>query len=183
MKDDVRARSPLLFPAWAAILLACGCATETGSPVIPDALKVPATQSLAYVVEAKGVQIYQCRRAKEPAAGFSWVFTAPEAILTDKSGNPFGRHYAGPTWEALDGSKVTGEVAARDPGPDPGAIPWLLVRTTSGTGPGRLAMTVSVQRLKTIGGKAPVSGCTEDAIDQTLRVPYQAEYRFYVPKR
>ncbi len=164
----------------AAILGLAARATAPESPVIPAALKLPATQTLAYVVEADGVQIYKCQRGTDPVGSYAWVFNAPEAQLIDQAGKPFGRHYAGPTWEAFDGSKVIGEVKARDPGPDPTAIPWLQLSATSATGPGLLAKTASILRLKTVGGKAPTSGCSADTIDQVLRVPYRAEYRFYV---
>jgi len=166
----------------AAVLGLAGCATAPLSPVtiIPDALRVPATQTLMYVVEADGVQIYQCQRGKEAVESYAWVFSAPEAQLTDQAGHPFGHHYGGPTWEALDGSKVTGEVKARDPGPDPAAIPWLQLSATSTTGPGLLAKTASILRIKTSGGKAPTSGCSADAVNQVRRVAYRAEYRFYM---
>ena len=164
----------------AAIFGLAACVTAPVSPVIPDTLKVPATQTLAYVVEADGVQIYKCQRRTDPVESYAWVFSAPEAKLTDQAGKLFGHHYAGPTWEAIDGSKVTGEVKARDPGPDSAAIPWLQVTATATTGPGLLAKTASILRLKTVGGKAPTSGCSADTIDQILRVPYRAEYRFYM---
>ena len=165
-----------------AILGLAACATAPVSPAIPDALKVPATQTLAQVVEADGVQIYKCQRGTDPVGSYAWVFSAPEAQLTDQAGKPFGHHYAGPTWEAIDGSKVTGEVKARDPGPDSSSIPWLLLTATSAPGPGVLAKTASILRLKTVGGKAPASGCSAETIDQILRVPYRAEYRFYVTR-
>jgi hypothetical protein len=166
----------------AAIFGLAACATAPVSPLIPDTLKVPATQTLAYVVEADGVQIYKCQRPTDPVESYAWVFSAPEAQLTDQAGKPFGHHYAGPTWEAIDGSKVTGEVKARDSGPDPNSIPWLWLSATSATGPGLLAKTASILRLKTVGGKAPTSGCSEATIDKFLRVPYRAEYRFYVAR-
>jgi Protein of unknown function (DUF3455) len=164
----------------AAILGLAACATAPVSPVIPDALKVPATQTLAHVVEADGVQIYKCQRGTDAAESYAWMFNAPEAQLTDQAGRRFGHHYAGPTWEAIDGSKVSGEIKARDPGPDSAAIPWLLLSATTTKGPGLLAKTTSILRLKTVGGKAPTTGCGADTIDQVLRVPYRAEYRFYV---
>ena len=65
--------------------------------------------------------------SKGSAGVYEWIFRAPDATLTDWSGRALGKHYAGPTWEAADGSRVLGEVRARDPGPDPKAIPWLLL--------------------------------------------------------
>jgi hypothetical protein len=38
-------------------------------------------------------------------------------------GKRIGGHYAGPTWEANDGSKVVGEVLQRADAPRPGAVP------------------------------------------------------------
>jgi hypothetical protein len=165
-----------------AILGLAACVAAPVSPAIPDALKAPATQRLTYVVEADGVQIYKCQRRTDPVESYAWVFSAPEAQLTDQAGRPFGHHYAGPTWEAIDGSKVTGEVKARDPGPDPASIPWLQLSATSATGPGVLTKTASILRLKTVGGKASESGCSAETVDQIQRVPYRAEYRFYMAR-
>jgi hypothetical protein len=181
--DLMRASSLSISAFLVLCLMMAGCSTVVPvSPVIPDALKAPETQRLKHVVEGKGVQIYNCRRRKDSIDGYAWEFSAPEAQLTDEAGRPFGHHYAGPTWEALDGSKVTGQIKARDPGPDAGAIPWLLLSASVTSGPGRLAHIVSIQRLKTVGGQAPTSGCNANAIDQSVRVPYQAEYRFYEPR-
>ena len=61
---------------------------------------------------ADGVQIYECRKAAD-ASFPAWVFVAPDAKLVDAGGMPMGHHYAGPTWEAPDGSKVVGVVKAK----------------------------------------------------------------------
>jgi len=89
------------------------------------------------------------------------------------------RHYAGPTWEANDGSKVVGEVKARADAPDADAIPWLLLTAKSTSGSGVLASTLSVQRVQTAGGKAPASGCGPAQAQQEIRVPYTATYYFF----
>lgn len=159
-----------------------GCAATPVLPVaqIPESLRVPAMQVLTHIVEATGVQIYECRPGKEAGSGYAWIFVAPEAELRDARGKLFGRHYAGPTWEARDGSKVLGEVRARDNGPDPAAIPWLLLAATSASDHGVLAHTSSIQRLRTVGGRISSADCHAAEAGQRLRVPYQAEYRFYV---
>jgi hypothetical protein len=164
-----------------SLVIVAGCATpDIGSrPVVPDALRVPANQTLIREVQAVGVQIYQCAASKDDPARFEWTLKAPEAELRDRSNKLFGRHYAGPTWEAYDGSKVVGEVKARDPGPDPNAIPWLLLSSTSVSGQGVLSQTTSVQRISTSGGKAPAGGCNGTAVGEELRVPYKAKYYFY----
>ena len=112
-----------------------------------------------------------------------WVFKAPEAELFDKASRKIGKHYAGPTWESTDGSAVVGEVKARDAGPDPSAIPWLLLAAKSNSGRGVLSQVKSIQRLQTVGGKAPSAPCTRDTVGQVARVPYKAVYYFYAGKQ
>src|SRR4051812_3962500 len=88
-------------------LVAAGCASTVP---VPENLKPTTNESLALVVPAKGVQIYECRDGK-------WAFVAPEAELFDRSGNKIGRHYAGPHWESADGSKIIGAVKTRAEAP------------------------------------------------------------------
>ncbi len=114
--------------------------------------------------------------------GSSRIFKAPEAELFDQAGKRIGKHYAGPTWESDDGSKVAGAVKARDDGPDANAIPWLLLSATSAEGNGIFGKTQSVQRLKTVGGKAPVDGCDQAQLGKIARVSYRATYNFYVAR-
>ncbi len=64
------------------------------------------------------------------------------------------------------------------PAPDPGAIPWLLLRATSNQGDGVLGQVAFIQRLETRGGVAPAGTC-DPAADATVAVPYRARYVFY----
>jgi hypothetical protein len=148
---------------------------------IPAPLQVPPGETLTQRVHAVGVQVYRCTSDKNDAARFTWLLTAPEAALFDHSGIEIGKHYAGPTWEARDGSKVVGEVAARV-SPDPSAIPWLLLNAKSTTGSGIFTKVRFVQRLHTVGGNAPPDGCDQAAAGTERRVPYSAEYWFYADK-
>jgi hypothetical protein len=166
--------APVSLAAWLF-----GCATTRTPPIVPDSLKTPPNQLLVLETRATGVQIYECRAGKDNAARFEWVLVAPEAELIDNAGVKVGKHYAGPTWEAIDGSKVVGEVKARDDGPDPNAIPWLLLTAKSTSGSGMLNKTTSIQRLATSGGKAPAA-CGKDDAGKQARVPYEAVYNFYV---
>ena len=149
---------------------------------VPENLKVPATQTLAVSVQARGVQIYECGVSKADPARFEWIFKAPEAELFDKAGKKIGKHYAGPTWESDDGSKVVGAAKARDDGPDANAIPWLLLSATSAEGNGIFGKTQSVQRVNTVGGKAPADGCNQAQLGKIARVSYSATYNFYVAR-
>jgi hypothetical protein len=137
---------------------------------------------LSLETQATGVQIYECNPGKADPARFEWVFKAPEADLFDGAGRKVGKHYAGPTWESNDASKVQGEVVARDDGPDAGAIPWLLLKAKTTSGSGVFGQTQSIQRVRTVGGKAPAQACSRDEAGKEARVPYKATYYFYVAR-
>jgi hypothetical protein len=158
---------------------AAHAAAGAGIDAIPEALRPPAGQVLALEARATGVQIYECKAAKDDPSQFSWTLKAPEADLKDRSGKPVGKHYAGPTWEASDGSKVMGELVTKQDAPAPGAIPWLLLRAKSTSGDGKFSAIASIQRLQTKGGTAPASGCDSSQSGKESRVPYTAVYRFY----
>jgi len=176
------AASLIAGASFVACLAGCASADIGTAAAVPDNLKVPATQTLAVVAQANGVQIYECSASKTDSARFEWVFKAPEAELFDDAGKKIGKHYAGPTWESDDGSKVVGEVKARDDGPDANAIPWLLLSAKSAEGNGIFGKTQSVQRIKTVGGKAPADGCDQAQLGKVARVPYRATYNFFVAK-
>lgn len=149
---------------------------------IPEKLKLPDTQKVSLEVTATGVQIYSCSASKADPSRFEWTFTAPEADLFDSAGAKIGSHYAGPTWESKDGSKVVGELKAKDDGPDPNAIPWLLLTAKLTSGTGVFARTLSIQRLNTVGGKAPADGCDPSHAGKEARSAYKATYAFSVAK-
>jgi hypothetical protein len=142
---------------------------------VPDALKPPAGVVLKEKLSAKGVQIYQCQ-------GSEWKFLAPQAQLFDAKGHQVASHYAGPTWKAADGSSVVGEVKAHEDADNPSAIDWLLLSAKSTSGSGVFSHVQNIQRLQTVGGKAPMAACDAGNVNQVERVPYTANYYFYVPK-
>ncbi len=165
--------------ALSPVLVLAACASTPTPPQAPANLQPPAGQTFVMEALASGVQIYDCA-AKADGSGPGWVFKAPEATLADQRSNPLGKHYAGPTWEAPDGSKVVGEVKARAPSPTPeSAIPWLLLAAKSNSGSGVFANVRSIQRLNTGGGVEPAEPCTTAKLGQQARVAYTAAYYFY----
>jgi len=162
---------------------AAGCAGQMveSPPDVPAALQVPDTQQLVVAAHATGVQVYQCIAA--PGSGqYAWTLTGPDAELSDHVGTGLGRHYAGPTWAALDGSTVVGQVKAHSDSPDAGSVAWLLLEARSSSGSGTFGKVQSIQRLHTQGGKAPAQGCDASHVMAEVRVPYQADYYFYEPR-
>jgi hypothetical protein len=142
----------------------------------PKELQPPPDERLLLRAHAEGFQIYAC---KDAGGKFNWALVAPEALLTDKNGRPFGKHFAGPAWEATDGSRVTGKAAANAPSPDADSIPWLLIAAVGHHGEGVLARVDFIQRVNTKGGKTSPSGCDAAHDGQERREPYSADYLFF----
>jgi hypothetical protein len=169
--------------AFALSAVAAACSTTSrpiaAPPEVPAALRPPAGEAPFLEALASGIQIYQCVPKVGSPSGFEWVLLAPEASLVDHTGRSIGKHYAGPTWESIDGSKVVGEVKARDAGPDASAIPWLLLNAKPTSGDGAFAMTTSIQRVSTVGGIVPPEPCAATNVNAVARVPYKAVYYFY----
>src|SRR5262249_6160382 len=134
-------------------------------------LQVPAGKKGAFHAYAEGVPIYRWD-------GMGWTFVAPEATLFADAGHQgvVGTHYAGPTWESASGSKVVGTVLARATA-DPNAIDWLLLKAKATDGPGIFDQVTYIQRVNTVGGKAPTAA--GNYVGEEVRVPYTAEYFFY----
>lgn len=170
----------LAVPA-AMLLAACSTSPSLLVPDVPAALRPAADQRAYQEALAEGVQVYECVASAARSGAFEWKFVAPEATLSDRSGRPVGRHYAGPTWEGTDGSRVVGELKARSAAPEATAIPWLLLGAKSTGGEGTFAGTTAILRVATEGGIAPSGGCDRTHAGGKARVPYRATYYFYRP--
>jgi hypothetical protein len=176
-------RRPLLATLLALLLAAllgaaspasAAVASDSRSQGVPPELQPPAGQRQVLKALGKGAQIYDC-----DAATGKWTFREPAAILY-QHGKQIGIHYAGPTWELFDGSKVTGAVKVNVPAPHPDKdIPWLLLQATSNAGSGTLSTVDYIQRLFTEGGVAPNGGTCDPASDKSVGVPYTATYAFW----
>ena len=148
---------------------------------VPDILKVPEGSLLLLQALGEGVQIYDCKPSTTDPAKGAWTFREPKATLYDDAGNIVGTHFkgpTGPTWQANDGSTVVGKVLKTIP-TDSNAIPSLLLVATSNEGCGLLSKVLFIQRVDTVGGKAPDS--CDLSHDTELPVDYTAVYRFYGP--
>ena len=135
-----------------------------------DRLRAPEGSSFAYHVYARGVQIYRWN-------GQEWLPVGPSAELYADAGfkGLVGTHFAGPRWQSRSGSTVRGEVIDRCVY-DANAVPWLTLRGIPESGPGVFAHTTFIQRVNTVGGKAPATAGT---LNQVVEIPYTAEYYVY----
>ena len=160
----------------AALPLAQAAQAGPAPPEVPSTrIEPPAGNKVFLVRHAVGVQIYSCNAV---AGGFAWGFVAPRADLFDEHGKLTVTHFAGPTWQSKDGSRVVGQ---RVDGVtiNATAIPWLLLSASSTT-PGRLGQTTYIQRVATTGGIAPpASECNAESVGDIAEVPYTSDYYFW----
>jgi Protein of unknown function (DUF3455) len=159
----------LVFAAGCVVLIPLA---TTAHAQIPDAIRATAGEAPMLTIHAEGAQIYECKA--DTADKLTWQFREPIAALMI-DGKTVGRHFAGPNWELVDGSAVSGKVMGRAPGAAAKDIAWLKLEVTSQRGAGQLTGASSIQRINTKGGTA------EGTCDQSgtfLSVPYSADYVF-----
>ena len=177
----MRSAKILSFSLSLVACLAAGVAPAEAAMEVPAQLRPGSDETLAMTLRANGVQVYECRAAKGSPYTYEWALVAPEAELRDEQGRAVGRHYAGPRWEAADGSRVAGTVKSRADAPKADAIPWLLLDAKAEDPEGTFSKVSSVQRVNTNGGLAPSSGCSQATLGAGARVAYTADYLMYVP--
>lgn len=138
---------------------------------VPAAIAVPGETAVA-TFHAVGAQIYECKTGSD--GKLSWTFREPIATLL-LDGKTAARHFAGPTWENVDGSAVTGKPAASAPGATANDIAWLKLEIVNHRGSGAFADVATVQRINTHGGAAK-GACNRSGAFRS--VPYSADYVF-----
>ena len=145
---------------------------------LPEAVRVPAGQKFMMTSRGVGELTYECRAKKDMAAQFEWAFVGPVATLMNADRKVIGKYYAGPTWEAMDGSKVSGKQVAVAPAA-PGSIPLQLVKADPAVGLGAMNGVSFIQRVNTQGGVAPTAVCDASSVSKRMTVAYEADYVFY----
>ncbi len=163
-------------------------------PPVPDAIQVPPGYKPFLVGHAVGTQGYVCVAV---GSSYRWTPFGPQATLFDADWQQMSTHFLSPTpysllpnptWQhSRDSSIVWGQVisSSSDPGyVAPGAIPWLLLQAAvvgdGPTGGDKLLATRYIQRVNTVEGRAPSTGCAspQDIAKRAL-VPYEADYFFF----
>ena len=162
-----------------AALIATFLSTSAFAADAP-AIAVPAGNTLALTVVGTGELAYECKAKAGMADAYEWVFTGPTAVLYDKGTKAVvGKYYAGPTWEAADGSKVGGKQLAVSPSANAASIPLQLVQAGPATGTGAMSGITYIQRMNTMGGVAPADACGAANAGAKKMVKYEADYLFY----
>jgi hypothetical protein len=166
-------------------------------PSVPANIQVSAEYDAVLVGHAVGTQNYVCL----PAASIgrvAWTLFTPQATLFDDQHEQLLTHFFSPnpdeggivraTWQdSRDTSTVWGRVTASSSDPAfvaAGAIPWLLIQVVGDqagpTGGEAVSATAFIQRVNTVGGTAPSTGCARPTdIGKRVFVPYTADYYFF----
>ncbi len=138
---------------------------------LPDTIAAKG-ETVVLAVHADGAQIYDCKAGE--GGKLAWQFREPIATLI-KDGKTVGRHYAGPTWEDIDGSRVVGKPVGRANAATEKDVPWLKLEVTEAHGTGALQGVTTIQRINTQGGQF-TGPC--DKAGATTAIPYSADYIF-----
>jgi hypothetical protein len=138
---------------------------------VPAAVALPGATTIA-TFQGIGAQVYECKAGSD--GKLTWVFREPIAALID-SDKTVGRHYAGPSWEDVDGSIITAKASGNAPGATSSDIPWLKLDVATHKGHGLFSKVTNVQRLNTQGG-ALTGSC--DKAGDFKSVAYSATYVF-----
>jgi hypothetical protein len=164
---------PLLKTTALTLLLLSGslAAAPAAETSLPEAIAAPG-ETTVLSTHGEGAQVYECKAGAD--GKLAWTFREPIATLMAE-GKTVGRHYAGPSWEHIDGSAVVGKAVGNAPGATPNDIPWLKLEVASHRGSGILSAVTTVQRINTQGGK--LDGACDKA-GATKSAPYSADYVF-----
>jgi len=188
-----------LATAFVVALPQVGHAQNVTPPPVPGTLQVPEGNEAFLIGHAFGSQDYVCAAS---GSGVAFALTTPEAVLFDNPARRVINHFFSPnpveggtiraTWQSTRNSSVFWgklvHAATFATDPDfvaPDAIAWLTLGRAGvlvGVGGGReLSVATFVQRVNTVGGLAPSTGCNSpDDLGHKAFVPYQADYVFYL---
>jgi hypothetical protein len=154
-----------------SLLLSSFVGASAADTPLPETIAAPG-ETTVLSVHAEGAQVYDCKAGTD--GKLAWAFREPIATLMAE-GKTVGRHYAGPSWEHIDGSAVVGKAIGNAPGATANDIPWLKLEVVSHRGSGTLTPVTTVQRINTQGGKLD-GAC--DKTGATRSAPYSADYVF-----
>ncbi|WP_426177209.1 DUF3455 domain-containing protein [Pseudomonas sp. TWRC1-2] len=165
-----------LFCLTALLAAAPTVFAQTG---LPDSIKVPDGHKVALETTGVGEITYECRDKANAPGQTEWTFVGPKAVLNDRSGKPVGTYFGPPaTWQAQDGSKITGTQLAVAPS-SAGNLPYQLVKANPAVGKGAMSGVSYIQRVALKGGVAPSTECSAANKGTQAVVKYQADYIFW----
>ncbi len=166
-------------------------------PPVPTDIQVPEGNEAFLLGRGVGTQNYVCQpQPTGPLGQVAWTLFTPQATLFSDLGDQLTTHFFSPnpdeggivrvTWQdSQDSSTVWARLTGSIPDPTAsGAIGWLRLQTVGKRvgpfGGDTLAKATFIQRLNTVGGSAPATGCDVLAdVGHKAFIPYTADYFFY----
>ena len=174
-------------------------AQDISPPSVPPGLEVDPGNEVFLLGRGVGTQNYVCSPCDPTTAncplGVAFTLFTPQATLFDDFGDQLTTHFSSPnpvenntirvTWQdSRDTSRVWASlikaVTVRED-----SIPWVKLNvkdtgTQAGPTGDRLTKTTFIQRVNTVGGKAPSVGCLSSTdLGHQAFIPYTADYFFY----
>jgi len=162
-------------------------------PPVPANLEVPAGNEAFLLGRGVGTQNYVC--VPSPSIGHgNWTLFTPQATLFSDQREQLTTHFFSPnpdeggivraTWEDSGDTSTVRARAIGTASVSPNAIAWVLLQVVGAqdgpTGGNSLSGTTFIQRLNTVGGLAPATGCDLPTdIGHERFVPYTADYFFF----
>jgi len=163
-------------------------------PPVPPGLEVDLPNQAFLVGHAVGTQNYVCQPS--PSIGqVAWTLFTPEATLFSDQREQLITHFNSPnpdeggtivraTWQDSQDTSTVWAKAVASASVTPGAIAWVKLQVVGArggpTGGDTLSGTTFIQRLNTVGGLAPSTGCDLPTdIGHRAFMPYRADYFFY----
>jgi hypothetical protein len=195
IRDFASAVTPLAVIGALALSFTTARADNVTAPAVPGDLQVEKGVHPFLEGHGIGTQNYICLPA---GTGVAWTLFTPEATLFKDDVTQLITHFASPNpdekgtvrvswqhsrdtsavWATLVKASTDAAFVAHD------AIPWLLLkvsgRRTGPDGGDALTSATFIQRVNTVGGLAPATGCAgvED-VGAKAFVPYEADYYFF----
>jgi len=163
-------------------------------PPVPTDIQVPEGNQAFLIGHGDGTQNYVCSPGKS-VGQVVWALFTPRATLFDDDGGQLTSHFFSPnpgevntpvraTWQDSQDSSTVWAKANASVIVDQTAVPWVLLevvgREVGPTGGATLFGSTFIQRVSTIGGVAPTTGCDTPAdLGAKAFMPYTADYVFY----
>ena len=147
---------------------------------LSNALRVRADQVPAFMLTARGAEVYRCSPIDTASGGYGWFVTVPDAILYDGA-RQAARLASSNHFEAVGDRSSLSTVPIRLQAAGAGNMPWELAAASAEGESGLFVGVTAVQRVNTNGGAAPSSTCDETHSGDEARVDFSADYYFYKP--
>jgi uncharacterized protein DUF3455 len=163
-------------------------------PPVPANIQVPEGNQAFMLGHGDGTQNYVCSPGKS-VGQVVWTLFTPQATLFNDDGGQLTSHFFSPnphevgtpiraTWRNSQDTSTVWAKANATAVVDPDAIAWVLLevvgKEVGPTGGATLFGTTFIQRVNTIGGLAPSTGCDTPAdLGAKAFMPYKADYVFY----